>query len=354
MKKLERLGYSNWFQDHVDTEKLANHEIARVTAVHKDRYMVTKGDGDVFAEITGNLMYAKNSAVDLPTTGDWVYVDFLENDDHAIIHDVADRKTLIKRKKSGKTTDCQLIAANIDVAFIVQSADLDFNLGRLERYLVMIKENNIKPVILLSKCDLKSKQEVNKIIKSITSIAKQETVLPFSNLDGMNLDIIKELLLHGHTYCLLGSSGVGKTTLLNNIIGSARFETQPVRERDNKGRHTTTRRELIQLKNGAMIVDTPGMRELGNISVDTGIEETFSDIVELSLHCKYRNCGHVTEKGCALLAAINEGELSEKRYQNYLKIKKESNFNDMSSFDKRRKDKNFGKLIKSAIKKKDR
>jgi len=354
MKKLERLGYDSWFKNHVDTEKLADHEIARVVAVHKDRFVVTKGGEDVFAEITGKLMYAKESAVDLPTTGDWVYVDFLENDNYAIIHDVADRKTLIKRNKSGKTPDYQLIAANIDVVFIVQSADLDFNLNRLERYLVMINENNIKPVILLSKCDLKSAQEVNDIIKSITSVVDQEMVLPFSNKNGMNIDTIKELLLYGHTYCLLGSSGVGKTTLLNNIIGSARFETQPVRESDNKGRHTTTRRELIQLHNGAMIVDTPGMRELGNISVDTGIEETYSDIIELSLGCKYRNCRHGTEKGCALLAAINEGELSEERYRNYLKIIKESNFNEMSSYDKRRKNKNFDKKIKAAVKKKDK
>ena len=348
------MGYGSWFQDHVDTEKLADHEIARVVAVHKDMYVVTKGGEDISAEITGKLMYASDSAVDLPTTGDWVYVDFPGNDNRAIIHDVADRKTVIKRKKSGKTSDYQLIAANIDVAFIVQAADLDSNLSRLERYLVMINENNIKPVILLSKCDLKSKQEVNEIIEGIATVASQEMVLPFSNKDGMNIDTIKGLLFYGQTYCLLGSSGVGKTTLLNNIIGSARFKTQPVREQDNKGRHTTTRRELIQLDNGAMIVDTPGMRELGNISVDFGIEETFTDIVELSLQCKYRNCRHETEKECALLAALNEGELSEKRYQNYLKMVKESKFNEMSNHGKRKKDKNIGKLIKSAIKKKDR
>lgn len=160
--------------------------------------------------------------------------------------------------------------------------------------------------------------------------------------------------MSGHTYCLLGSSGVGKTTLLNTFLGDALFETKSVSKKDSKGRHTTTSRELIQLENGAMLIDTPGMRELGNIAVAAGMDETFSDIVDLAMSCKFSNCTHINEKDCAVLSAINQGELSEKRYQNYLKMKNEAVFNDMSYFEKRQKDKNFGKMIKSVIKSKSR
>ena len=354
MENLRHIGFNDWFQARIETDKLASHEIARVVSVHKDSYMITKGQGDVFAELTGKLIYTADSATDLPTTGDWVYVDFYDDDTHAIIHDILPRKTIIHRKTSGKTVDLQLIATNIDSAFIVQSLDYNFNLRRLERYLVMINEANINPVILLSKCDLVSEDEIKKKIESVKEISPQITVLPFSNESGENIDSIKDLLVSGQTFCLLGSSGVGKTTLLNSILGDARFETKSVSKKESKGRHTTTSRELIQLENGAMLIDTPGMRELGNISVDAGIDETFSDIVDLTMNCKFNNCTHVNEKGCAILSAINNGELSEKRYQNYLKMKNEAAFNDMSYFEKRQKDKNFGKMIKSVIKSKNK
>ena len=354
MENLRYIGFDDWFQERVEKAKLAQHDIARVVSVHKDSYMITKGQGDVFAELTGKLAYTADSAADLPTTGDWVYVDFYDDDTHAIIHDIFPRKTIIHRKTSGKTFNLQLIATNIDTAFIVQSLDYNFNLRRLERYLVMVNEANIKPVILLSKCDLISDDEVEKKIESVKDISPKITVLPFSNESGENIEKIKAFLEPGHTYCLLGSSGVGKTTLLNSILGDARFETKTVSKKESKGRHTTTSRELIQLENGAMIIDTPGMRELGNISVDSGLDETFSDIIELAMNCKFSNCTHVNEKGCAILSAISQGALSEKRYQNYLKMKNEAAFNDMSYFEKRQKDKNFGKMIKSVIKSKNR
>lgn len=354
MENLENLGYSPWFKDRVDAKKMANHDVARVVSVHKDSYVITKGFGEVYAELSGHLSYTANSISDLPTTGDWVYADFYDDESHAIIHDVISRKTLLKRKTSGKLIDIQLIAANIDVAFIIQSVDYNFNLRRLERYLVMVYEGGITPVILLSKCDLISQDEVNKIKESVLSVAPHATLIAFSNMNGENIDVIKDTLLPGHTYCLIGSSGVGKTTLLNSILGSEDFVTQSVSKKESKGRHTTTSRELILLDSGAMLIDTPGMRELGNMSVDTGIDETFSEILELSQSCKFNNCSHTNEKGCAILAAINEGELSEQRYKNYLKMKNESAFNEMSYSEKRKKDKDFGKLIKSAVKSKNR
>ena len=354
MKNLESLGYSHWFKNRVDAEKIAAHEVARVVSVHKDSYVITKGFGEVFAELSGRLSHTVNSVSDLPTTGDWVYADFYDDDTHAIIYGVISRKTLLKRKTSGKLVDFQLIAANIDVAFIIQSVDYNFNLRRLERYLVMVHEGGISPVVLLSKCDLIPHDEVKEIKESVLSVAPQATIIAFSNLSGENIDAIKNSLSPGHTYCLLGSSGVGKTTLLNSILGSGQFETQPVSKKLSKGRHTTTSRELIQLENGAMIIDTPGMRELGNMSIDTGIDETFSEILALSKNCKYGNCSHTNEKGCAILAAISEGELSEQRYNNYIKMKNESAFNEMSYSEKRKKDKDFGKMIKSVMKNKKR
>jgi len=347
---LRSLGYNEWFEKKTDIKKLKELEIARVVTVHKESYVITKGGCDVFAELAGKLIYTAETSVDLPTTGDWVYAQFYDNNSHAIIHDIIPRRTLIRRKTSGKNIEFQLIAANIDIAFIIQSLDSNFNLRRLERYLVMINESNILPVVLLSKCDLISKQEIEEKKESIVKIMPNVKIIPFSNMSGINLDKIKDLLIYSQTACLLGSSGVGKTTLLNSILESAKFETNSVREKDSKGRHTTTFRQLIKLSSGAMLIDTPGMRELGNMSVDTGLCETFSEIVKLSKECKFSDCTHVNEEGCAVINAIEEGELSEKRYQNYISMKKESNYNEMSYLEKKEKDKKFGKMCKNIMK----
>ena len=354
MDKPGRFQFNDWVQNELDADMEIAHEIARVVSVHRDRYTVFNGSEEAIAELSGNFLYTADSATDLPTTGDWVYADFYDENTHAIIHGIIPRKTLLKRKSAGKQVDFQLIAANIDVAFIVQSADCNFNLRRLERYLVMANESEITPIILLSKCDLISQAEIRKLGDKISSISPQVTVHAFSNLRGDNIDTIKSYLSRGNTYCLLGSSGVGKTTLLNSILGSEQYETQSVSKKQNKGRHTTTSRELIQLENGAMIIDTPGMRELGSLSVDTGIDETFAEIIELSRDCKFGNCSHTNEKGCAILNAMGEGSLSEQRYKNYVKLKKESEFNEMSYSEKRKKDKDFGKLVNAAVKNKNR
>lgn len=354
MSELKSIGYSEWFESRADGQKLAAHAVARVVSVHKDSFTVTKGGDEVFAELSGNLLYSTDSASELPTTGDWVYADFYDDDTHAIIYGVFPRKTLLKRKAVGKLVDYQLIAANIDVAFIIQSLNDNFNLRRLERYLVMINEAGIEPVILLSKCDLMPEDEISDIKNKVLEVAPTATVMAFSNLNQASIDSIIGALKSELTYCLLGSSGVGKTTLLNSIVGKDEFETKAVSKIQSKGRHTTTSRQLVRLESGAMVIDTPGMRELGSMSADEGLDETFSEIAALSQQCKFANCSHSNEKGCAILAAINAEELSEERYQNYLKIKKESDFNQMSYSEKRKKDKDFGKLIKSTLKNKQR
>jgi len=351
---IKKLGFNKWFQDRTDSAKLTDYQIARVISVNKESYIINNGKNELFAEITGKLMYTADSPLDYPAVGDWVYAQFFDEDSFAIIHEIFPRKSLLKRKTSGKKIEFQLIAANIDTAMIIQSLDSNYNIRRLERYLVMINESHIHPIVLLSKSDLLTAEEIEKKCADIHQLMPNIQIVAFSSQNASGLAQIKELLIGGKTYCLLGSSGVGKTTLLNHLIGEALFETQMVREKDRKGRHTTTHRHLIQLKNSAMIIDTPGMRELGNIAVESAIDETFNEIAELSDQCRYNDCTHNHEKGCAVLLALKDGIISEERYQNYLKMNKESVYNEMSYLEKRQKDKQFGKLCKSVMKHKKR
>jgi len=349
---IEKLGFGKWFLDNVDPMDLNRFDIARVMTVHKESYTINNGENDVFAELIGKMVFNAASPIDYPVVGDWVFATFYDENTFSIIHNVLPRKSLLKRKTPGKKIDFQLIAANIDVAFIVQSLDTNFNLRRLERYLVMVKESNINPIVLLSKSDLLGTKDIENRVTEIHKIMPFLHVQPFSNENESGLKNIKDLLAPRQTYCLLGSSGVGKTTLLNNLIGESIFTTKTVREKDNKGRHATTYRQLIMLDCEAMLIDTPGMRELGNFSVETGIDETFSEITELSKRCQFNDCNHVNEKGCAVIEAVENGQVPEKRYQNYIKIKKESIYNEMSYLEKKQKDKQFGKFIKSVMKQK--
>ena len=350
--KIIQLGFNNWFFDRIDPTKLIDHQIARVITVHKDRYTINNGKGDVSAEVTGKLMFSAESSLDYPATGDWVIAQYYDNNSFAIISEIVTRKSVLKRKSSGKNIEFQLIATNIDTGLIVQSLDTNYNLRRLERYLVLVNESDIQPVVLLSKSDLLPVNEIDKKITEIQALIPDIRVVPFSNKDQTGLQHVNGLLVPWKTYCLLGSSGVGKTTLINNLQDEARFKTHSVREKDGKGRHITTRRQLINLKNGAMIIDTPGMRELGNFAVDTGIHSTFDEIAELSNQCRYNDCSHTQEQGCSILAALKDGIISQERYQNFIKLNKESAFYEMSYLEKKRKDKKFGKFVKSVIKEK--
>ena len=333
-------------------ESAAEFSSARVVAVHKDRFVISNGRIDVSAELTGRFHYGAESAVDLPTVGDWVRADFFDDDTHAVIHELIPRKSLLRRKSAGKNTDYQLIGANIDVAFVLQSLDDNFNPRRLERYLVMIHESGIVPVVLFSKSDLFSPEEVEQKLASISDLVVGLDVIAFSSENGAHVEQIETLMKPRKTYCLVGSSGVGKSTLLNRLLGRNEAATQPVREKDSRGRHTTTHRELMRLPSGALVIDTPGMRELGNLFIDTGIGETFSEIAELERQCKFNDCSHTNEKGCAIRVAIERGELSEQRYENYVAMQCEAAYNEMSYYEKRQKDRAFGKMVKSVKKQK--
>ncbi|MFA7229218.1 MAG: ribosome small subunit-dependent GTPase A [Melioribacteraceae bacterium] len=350
MNDIEKLGFDDWFRDKIDPAKNAGVSIVRVISVNKNSFVVSDGKNDIYAELSGKLLFTSDSPLDLPAVGDWVYANISEDDSIAIIHDLLPRKSLLKRKTAGKKIEYQLIAANIDTAIIIQSLDFNFNLRRLERYLVMIKESKITPVIFLSKSDLLEPDEIEKRKDEILKVIPDIKVEIFSNV---NINDIENLKIHftpRETFCLLGSSGVGKTTLLNNLIHEDLYKTLPIREKDGRGRHTTSRRELILLENGSIVIDTPGMRELGMISIDSGLEETFNEIAMLSDSCRYSDCTHTIEKGCAILNAVEKGEISGERYDNYIKIYKESLYNEMSYYEKRQKDKKFGKFMHTYMK----
>jgi len=250
--------------------------VARVTAVNRDNYLVRNEQSEVLAEPTGGLAFSAESNVDLPIVGDWAFVQYHNSDTFAIIHDLFPRKSVLRRKAAGRKIDYQMIASNIDVALIVQSCDFDFNLRRLERYIVMVNEGRIDPVLLLTKSDLVSPGELEERISDVRQANVSCRVIALSSKTGSGLDELRQLLEKGKTYCLLGSSGVGKTTLLNHLVGRPLMATNEVRARDGKGRHTTARRQLILLDQGAMLIDTPGMRELGNIGAGDAVDESFS------------------------------------------------------------------------------
>jgi ribosome biogenesis GTPase len=347
--ELGDLGFDNWFEEKRKGLEAPDCAIARVTRVDKDRYLVRNEYNEVQAEPTGKLLFSADSSQDLPCVGDWVFVQYHNEGALAIIHDLFPRRTFLRRKSAGNKVDYQMIASNIDVAFIMQSCDLNFNLRRMERYLVMVNEGHVQPIVLLSKSDLVSVEELEKQMREIRDARIDARIIAFSSRTEIGLETVKQSLQKGKTYCLLGSSGVGKTTLLNHLLGCEAFETNPIREKDSRGRHTTSRRQMTVLDNGALLVDTPGMRELGLMGVGASIDDSFSDIHELSKHCRYKDCTHSVEVGCAILDAVQTGSLGEARYQSYMKLVKESQFHEMTYVERRKKDKDFGRMVKTAV-----
>jgi ribosome biogenesis GTPase len=346
--ELSELGWGPWFHNQAGAVCSPGQRWARVTAVDRGWYVIRNEEGEVAARTTGRFLNDTGSTMDMPCVGDWVRVSY-DSENSASIHAVLPRKSFLHRKSAGKNSEMQMIAANIDVAFIVQSCHFDFNVARLERYLVMAGEGHVQSVLILTKTDLVSAEALELLIAAIRGAGIGTRIIALSNVTGAGLEQIRELMGPGKTYCLLGSSGVGKSTLINRLTGQETLKTARVSD-SGEGRHTTVRRQLIVLEQGAMFVDTPGMREFGLFAGSEGMGESFDDIRDLAQNCRFTNCGHTREPGCAVLEAMASGQLLPQHYANYVKLKKESEVNVTAYAEKRKKPGTGARAGQAAVK----
>jgi ribosome biogenesis GTPase / thiamine phosphate phosphatase len=344
---VEDLGYNNFFETGRKNLGFSEYSLARVIAEHREAYSVRNVDGEYFAKITGKHMFTAVNRDDYPAVGDWVAIDQIEKN-KAIIRGILPRSSILKKKYSNKQAN-QIIAANIDIAFITESMDRDYNLNRFERFLVLTEESKIKPVIILNKVDLISEVELNFRISQIQNRFNSIDIISTSIVTKQGLSNLKKYITRGKTYCFLGSSGVGKSSLINKLLGKDEIKTGEISESTERGRHITTAREMYFLENGGILIDNPGTREVGIAGSDKGLENVFDEISLLSRNCRYSDCSHTNEPDCAVLKAVNGQLLDEDKYNNYIKLKKEADFFKMTELEKREKDRKFGKFVKKAL-----
>jgi len=343
--RLEDLGYNGQLEKFSADNNLNSFEMGRVVAEHKERYIVATADGEFEAEVTGNMRFTAKSREDYPAVGDWVALTIYESG-FAVIHKILPRFSIIKRQAVGQFGEVQVIAANIDHALLVQAADRDFNINRLERYLTICNSSGVSPIIVLSKIDLTDERRICEITENIKSRIKNVPVIAISSESRDGYETLKSAIEKGKTYCMLGSSGVGKSTLLNNLSGKTIMRTDAISTSTNKGRHVTSHRELVILDTGGILIDNPGMKEVGIADSASGLEITFDTIVGFAQHCKFKDCTHTGETGCAVRDAVENGEIDNASYENYLKMEKEKAYFESTVVERRKNDKKFGKLLK--------
>lgn len=345
--EMEQYGYRQ--------EQILNNEniyIGRVISQEKAMYRVVSRQGELYAVISGKMKYEAVSNLDYPAVGDFVKID-RETDRYGggIISGIIPRKSILIRRAAGTSNKEQVVASNIDTLFLCMSLNQDFNLRRLERYLAVAWESGATPVVVLTKSDLCD--DLEEKLYDVESVAMGVDILVTSALELDGLEQIEKYIKPGKTVALIGSSGVGKSTLINRLIGDNILETDGLRN-DDKGHHTTTRRELILLENGGIVIDTPGMRELGMWDAESGIVQTFSDIEDLKLQCRYSDCTHNSEPGCAIQKAIELGELSMDRWSSYQKLLLETSYSENKESYLEQKEKKFKDIAKINKKNKKR
>jgi len=344
--KPEDFGYTDKLEKYRIENNLKDFEVGRVISEHKERYIVKTENGEFDAEITGNMRFSAKNREDFPAVGDWVALTVYDSG-FSIIHKILPRFSIISRQAVGHSGEIQIIAANIDYALLVQAVDRDFNINRLERYLTICYSSKVKPIIVLTKTDLINEQTKAEIIESINQRINNIPVFAISNETQDGYEALKQVIEKGKTFCMLGSSGVGKSTLTNILSGRNVMKTDSISESTNKGRHVTSHRELIVLENGGILIDNPGMREVGIVDNAGGLESAFDAIFRLSQSCRYKDCTHTSETGCSVIEAVENGELDKSSYENFLKLEKEKIHFESSVLEKRKKDKEFGKMLKN-------
>lgn len=300
-------------------------EAGRVAVEYKGLYKVYCESREVLAAVSGKMMYSAAERGDYPAVGDWVVLDrSASEEDRAVIRGILTRKSKFSRKSVGNTVEEQIVAVNVDTLFICMSLNQNFNLRRLERFITMGWDSGATPVVLLTKSDLCD--DIEEKLKETMETAIGVDVHCISCMDSSAAAVVRNYIKPGHTLAFLGSSGVGKSTIINRLLGEEKLDTQAISGMGDRGRHTTTNRELIVLPGGGIVIDTPGMREFHILDTEEGISTAFEDIEGLAGNCKFSDCTHSTEPGCAVKEAIENGTLSEDRYNNYLKLKKEAEF----------------------------
>ena len=318
--RLQQYGWNDRFAAAFAEHAAPGRVPARVVLEHTHIYRVATEEGEMLARVSGRLRHRAEARAAFPAVGDWLVLEPVADSD-ARIHAVLPRFSRFSRRAAGDVTEEQVVAANIDTVFLVGGLDHDFNPRRLERYLVVAWESGATPVIVLNKADLVD--DPDRFVDDVASVAPGASVHAVSTRRPESLDVLRTYLGVGRTAALLGSSGVGKSTIVNRLVGYDLLRTQDVRMTDSRGRHTSTARQMVLLEDGGILIDTPGMRELQLWESDEGMETAFADVTELMTKCRFRDCSHEREPGCAIQAALADGSLDRSRWDSYLKLQRE-------------------------------